>query len=175
MRPTWEDYSSANGFGYGRQVGPEDILAREVLVTKLNALPEFKEHKLLAFVFGEEHANNCRIVIVPNPDSVSTLEAKALWLANRVFAQNKRVSGMEEGHPLFEFQRLDVDGLPEWTINCLIDDAYNEMFASLSLMVNNATKLVTSLPSETEKTVVTMPDPPNILTLSDEEDENISF
>lgn len=132
MRPTWSDFSSERGFNDGRQLGPEDVIARTALIARLKDLPEIQRDKIAVLPYSETHANACRILLIENPEGLTDDEVLARWLAGRAFTINGRVSGLEDGRMAFAFQALDESGYPAWTIEWLINDVYDAVLTTMA-------------------------------------------
>ena len=72
-RGSWnDDFSSKWGFNDGASSEHRDFLARDRIVEKLNALPEFHAAKVTAVAYDRPGCHNsCMVLLFPNPDGLS--------------------------------------------------------------------------------------------------------
>jgi hypothetical protein len=72
-RGSWDDdFSSKWGFNDGASSEHRDFLARDKIVEKLNALPEFQAAKVTAVAYNRPGCHNsCMVLLCPNPDGLS--------------------------------------------------------------------------------------------------------
>ncbi len=85
-RGSWyNDFTEKWGFNDGESIEQRDFDAREILISKLNGLPEFKASNVRAVAYDRPGVHNpCLIILLPNPDGKPDDQLLADWIANKI-------------------------------------------------------------------------------------------